>query len=177
MDNIRPWLTANRDIEKEEEEEEEEEITIYPAELEFDRPDLQDARLHEPPTTEYTMTKLDRHTRIMDIVRAEWVNESRRNQVPEALKLSKRKRGFFSLPQPDGRPKFEYDTYHKETVSKLRPDKEDFDYLVQDFEKKRVGHNKAISEKSSLVDLKAGNAQETAVDKQVTPTAKETGDQ
>lgn len=170
MDNIRPWLTANREID------DRNKIIIYPREELFEQsPRLQDARLSEPATVDFTMTKFDRYTQKMDIIRAIWVTETRCIQTSQ-LDLSRKSKGAKSL-QPFGQPQYNYNTYHTETIALLRPGKEDLDALIDEYERKRRRDSKAISEKSSMVELKSGNAQERMVETMITSMAKEIGNQ
>jgi hypothetical protein len=166
---LRPWLTTNRNYD------EEDKIKVFLRKETFEQtPILQDARLPEPATADFTITKLDKHTQKMDTFQAIWIQGSRREQISKPDLETKLK--IAKVPQPFGQPQYDYTTYHKETVVLLLQGKENLDALIGDFERKRSRGSKAISEKSSMVDLKSGNAQEKMIKNMTTPTAEEIGD-
>lgn len=144
---------------------------------------LRDARLDEPPTTEFTMTEFDRHTQKMDKLRAMWQEEEEeikssqqkpvQKDVPKTNSKSKRA----NMIQLAGISRQDYVSYHGETVATLTSYKEDLDALYGAHAKKRRALGKTISEKSSMVDLKAGNAMERMVEMMTMSTAGEIGNQ
>ncbi|QDS72035.1 hypothetical protein FKW77_002285 [Venturia effusa] len=111
------------------------------------RPKLHDARLDEPRTTEFTMTKFDRHSRKMDTLRAFWVKEARkhpRTQLlappppPPIAKNAKKSKANASKKLALGTPIHDsYAAYHNETVALLKPEAEALEKLYRDFELKR----------------------------------------
>jgi hypothetical protein len=171
MDNMRLWLTENRDLDDRNKKTQRQ--AVY-----YQTP-LQDIleRLYEPGSADVTRAKLDSHNRKMVGLRNMWVEQSRKRISKSNLKTQPKRSKNPPSSQIWGEPHQDYDTYHKATVSLLLPAKEELDTTIKHYEKKRWRQSKNISEKSGLVDLKGGNAPERAVEKMITPLADEIGEQ
>lgn len=146
------------------------------------RAKLRDARLDEPRTTEFTMTKFDRLARRTEDLRGKWEKDARGKSslllesVDGGKKMDKGK-GKGKGKAEFGTPIHDYTTYHASTVALLRPDAESLDSLFNTHKLKRQNFGKSISEKSSLVNLKAGNTLERMVTDMITPGPEEIGEQ
>lgn len=144
---------------------------------------LHDARLDEPRTMEFTMTKFDNLTKRMDGLRAIWDEEAEQNpplpSSPTPI-IDKKTQNSKNKTKPDfstGIPIHDYKTYHATTIALLQTDKEALDTLYRDFRAKRRELGKTISEKSSMVNLKAGDTLERMVVEMITPGPEEVGEE
>lgn len=151
---------------------------------------LHDARVDEPRTTEFTMTKFDRHARKIEGLREVWRDEVVRGSSPgteiagetkkkkkEKKQKSKGKAKTKTKETPFGTPLHNYDTYHASTVAALRPDAEALETLYHTYKLRRRILGQTVSEKSSMVNLKAGDTLEKMVEEMITPGPEEIGEQ
>ncbi|KAE9965793.1 hypothetical protein BLS_007384 [Venturia inaequalis] len=140
---------------------------------------LRDARLDEPRTAEFTMTKFDGFARRMEGVRGEaQVNRLKEVAAAAATERKKKKKKVEGKGKPGfGTPIRDYTTYHASTVALLKTDAEALDSLYSAYKLKRRTLGSSTSEKSSMVDLKAGNTLERMVEDMITPGPEEIGEQ
>ncbi|TID12906.1 hypothetical protein E6O75_ATG10090 [Venturia nashicola] len=115
----------------------------------------------------------------MERMRGIWEEEARdkttssRNTGKRNKKKDKR-RGKAELL---GTPTHDYPTYHASTIALLKPDADALNSLYHTYKFKRQALGRSISERSSMVNLKAGNTLAGMVEEMITPGPEETGEQ
>lgn len=149
--------------------------------IKVERLKLHDARMDEPRTTEFTMTKFDNLTKSMDELRALWDEDAAKKppspSSPTPIIDKKTQNSKKKKAPTFGTPIHDYETYHATTIALLKTDKEVLDNLYRSFKAKRRELGKTISEKSSMVNLKAGNTLGRMMVEMITPGPEEIGEE
>jgi uncharacterized protein YhaN len=127
----------------------------------------------EAGNADFTREKLNRNTQKMFQLQNIWVKASRSfNNTAAPKKKSGKPPSFAS-----GLPTQSYTTYHAETVSLLAPVYQDYETSIKDFSERRWRKcRRKTTEKSRMVETKAGNTLENMAERMVAPRQEEIED-